>query len=782
MQHQASAAAQTDRTRTGRRPVLAAATTAGLLGLASLTAAPALAEQQKEQTPGTSQQPVVVVMDYSESMLEKDADEKGTARIDAAKDATKDLIEKTPEDAKLGMVAFGHADRKTCTKIETLQKVEKVDAKKLTKKVDALDAQGGTPIGQSLQHAADELKDVEGEKSIVLVSDGEPTCDEPPACEIAQQLAEDGIDLTVHTIGFRLQGNTKAQETLECIAEATGGTYSSADDAEQLTETLTTQTTRALQGYQTAGTPVEGGASPEDAPRMSAGQFTDTIATQKGESDDGDDSAGRRYYRIPYHEGYTPVVTATVVKDRETHEMLGGSDVLIRPVDLSERPYETCSSLRDTVVPSRGKGMHATVHWFEHDSFSKELSEDTRENCLTKDDEVVVEVVHAADTASDEEIPLELMVAYAKQEKASGSPAPSPKFKDVKTGKAEQAAGGGSFNDATPIESGQTITDTLVPGEAKYFTVDAATNQTLAARVDITSDAEDNLMIWALAYNPLREHMSFTSDPDAGGSGVNGVGDLSIIGPGEGSYANGVLEEHIHPNRRISVGGAEAYSVPGGQYIKVQREYEPSAADVPQSFELTVDVRGEAEEEAGEFITTSAEYTEAFGEDSDTEREDETDREEDAEREEGADREKDDADETEREEDTEREDADESEETAREDDADESEDTDREEDAESSDPSDEASDEAEESTESSDEAEETDDSEPSPSEAGGSEDGEEPSSGTDEQKDKDTEADVQAAESQDSGGIGGILPWAIGGLGVIALAGGGIILAGRRGA
>ncbi|MCT2007402.1 VWA domain-containing protein [Micrococcus lylae] len=742
MQHQASTNAQTDRTRTGRRPVLAAATTAGLLGLASLTAAPALAEQQKEQTPtpGTSQQPVVVVMDYSESMLEKDADEKGTARIDAAKDATKDLIEKTPEDAKLGMVAFGHADRNTCTKIETLQKVAKVDAKKLTKKVDALDAQGGTPLGQSLQHAADELKDVEGEKSIVLVSDGEPTCDEPPACEIAQQLAEDGIDLTVHTIGFRLQGNTKAQETLECIAEATGGTYSSADDAEQLTETLTTQTTRALQGYETAGTPVEGGASPEDAPRMSAGQFTDTIATQKGESDDGEESASRRYYRIPYHKGYTPVVTATVVKDRETHEMLGGSDVLIRPVDLSERPYETCTALRDTVVPSRGSGLHATVHWFEHDVFSKELSEDTRDNCLTKDDEVVVEVMHAADTASDEEIPLELMVAYAKQEKASGSPAPSPKFKDVKTGKAEQVAGGGSFNDATPIESGQTITDTLVPGEAKYFQIDAATNQTLAARVDITSDQEDNLMIWALAYNPLREHMSFTSDPDAGGSGVDGTGDLSIIGPGEGSYANGVLEEHIHPNRRISSGGAEAYSVPGGQYIKVQREYDSSAADVPQSFELTVDVRGEAEKEAGEFITTNAEYTEAFGEDSDTGRE------------EGADRE----DETDREEDTER------------DDADESDDTEREEDAESS-----------------DEAEDTDreeESEPSPSEASGSEDGEEPSSGTDEQKDKDTEADVQAAESQDSGDISGILPWAIGGLGVIALAGGGIILAGRRGA
>lgn len=727
MQHQTSITARTGHPRTGARPALAAALTAGLVGLATAAAGPALAEEDTEQAgPGTTQQPVAVVMDYSESMLKKDADEQGTARIDAAKEATKALIERTPEDAPLGMVAFGHADRKTCTKIETLQKVEKIDKKALTKKVDALDARGGTPIGKSLQQAADELQSIEGEKSIILVSDGEPTCDEPPACEVAQQLAEDGIDLTVHTIGFRLQGNAKAQETLECIADATGGTYTDAADADALTESLTTQTSRALQGYTTAGTPVQGGASPEDAPRMTAGQFTDTITTQQGREDDGEESTSRRYYRIPVHEGYTPVVSATVVKDRETEEMLGGSEVMIRPLDLSEEPYETCLFLQDTVTPLYSSGMHATIQWFPHKTFAEPMGDRPREDCLTEDGEVVVEVMHNADIASEDELPLELLVAYAKQETASGSPAPSPTVAKVKTGKAEPVAGGGSFNEAAPIESGQTITDSLVPGEARYFTVDAATNQTLAVRLEATSDPEDRLTLTGMAFNPLREHMDFYYNEDGG---VDGGSNLSIIMAEAGEFASSVLDEHIHPNRRLSGGEHKAISVPGGQYIKVQRDYEASASDVPQAFELTVDVRGEADDEVGEFITTAVQYNDAFGEDQ-------------------------------AEEDSEKQD----------------------DDGTSSSEADDASASPESSEGDADatnqEGEDADASAPTEPEASGKDEGEKPSSGTEDT----TAADVQAAGTEDSGGLDGILPWALGGLGVIALAGGGIILARRRGA
>ena len=81
------------------------------------------------------------------------------------------------------------------------------------------------------------------------------------------------------------------------------------------------------------------------------------------------------------------------------------------------------------------------------------------------------------------------------------------------------------------------------------------------------------------------------------------------------------------------------------------------------------------------------------------------------------------------------------------------------------------------SAEVSDEAEETKGaSAPAESEASVKDGGEEPSSGSEET----TAADVQAGEAENSGGLGRILPWALGGLGVIALAGGGLVLANRR--
>ena len=95
--------------RLSRRRPLALGLSLALAGLA-LPTGPAAAtpsatpDQPEPGTGGSTQQPVVVVMDYSSSMLEADADASGTTRIDAAKDATKQLISDTPDDARLGLV------------------------------------------------------------------------------------------------------------------------------------------------------------------------------------------------------------------------------------------------------------------------------------------------------------------------------------------------------------------------------------------------------------------------------------------------------------------------------------------------------------------------------------------------------------------------------------------------------------------------------------------------------------------------------------------------------
>src|SRR5699024_11238441 len=94
--------------------------------------------------------------------------------------------------------------------------------------IDGLEARGYTPIGNALRAAADDLSADAAERSIVLVSDGIDTCAPPPACEVAEELADEGIGLAVHTVGVRADEATRADR--ECLADVAGGTYRQADE------------------------------------------------------------------------------------------------------------------------------------------------------------------------------------------------------------------------------------------------------------------------------------------------------------------------------------------------------------------------------------------------------------------------------------------------------------------------------------------------------------------------------------------------------------------------
>lgn len=261
--------------RTAPAPLAAVAGSLGLcLSAAVLAGAPALAAPTSTPTAGAGAQQPVVVMDHSGSMLNADADAEGTTRVDAAKAATKDLIRAAPEGAELGLVAFGHRRAEDCTDIETVQPVGPVDKARLASRVDALAAHGETPVSAALQQAADALEGKE-KGTIVLVSDGQPSCDTPPACE----------------------------------------------DAAQLTEHITTRTTRALHGYEAAGTPITGGSSLAEAPLLLPGPATDTLASharpeQIGHRLGTDDFADGDVTGLPQEAGPGFLTTAAQFRER----------------------------------------------------------------------------------------------------------------------------------------------------------------------------------------------------------------------------------------------------------------------------------------------------------------------------------------------------------------------------------------------------------------------------------------------------------------------------------
>jgi Ca-activated chloride channel family protein len=110
------------------------------------------------------------------------------------------------------------------------------DRATLLQLIREINPKGKTPITRSFQLAADLLREAEDETTVVLVSDGKETCDADP-CALVRELRRSGVRVRVHVVGFDV--NTEEREQLTCIAEAGGGRYFSAVNAQQLQEALT---------------------------------------------------------------------------------------------------------------------------------------------------------------------------------------------------------------------------------------------------------------------------------------------------------------------------------------------------------------------------------------------------------------------------------------------------------------------------------------------------------------------------------------------------------------
>ena len=100
-----------------------------------------------------------------------------------------------------------------------------------------MEASGYTPIGLSLQQAAADLPET-GPRSIILISDGEDTCAPPDPCRIAEELFGELFDVRIESVGFLIDTGSAAEQQLRCIAEATGGQYTTVDQANALAAQL----------------------------------------------------------------------------------------------------------------------------------------------------------------------------------------------------------------------------------------------------------------------------------------------------------------------------------------------------------------------------------------------------------------------------------------------------------------------------------------------------------------------------------------------------------------
>ncbi|MFK4152176.1 VWA domain-containing protein [Streptomyces fungicidicus] len=292
--------------------------------LAALTAGLAFPAGAAAGEPtGQSAPKVNLLLDVSGSMRAKDID--GQSRMAAAKQAFNEVLDATPEEVELGIRTLGANypgdDRKEgCKDTAQLYPVGPLNRTEAKTAVATLAPTGWTPIGPALLKAADDLDGGDGSKRIVLISDGEDTCAPLDPCEVAREIAARGIGLTIDTLG--LVPNAKLSRQLSCIAEATGGTYTSVEHQDELTDRVNELVDRAAEPVVTP-VATEGAGSCAKAPALESGLFTDR-----------EEFGQQRWYRVELPAGQELRASVSVAADRAVRPDYG---VLLRAVTVHGR-------------------------------------------------------------------------------------------------------------------------------------------------------------------------------------------------------------------------------------------------------------------------------------------------------------------------------------------------------------------------------------------------------------------------------------------------------------
>ena len=175
----------------------------------------------------------IIVLDASGSMW---GQIDGRPKLMIARDTLKTVLPTLPPDLELGLMAYGHREKDSCSDIELIVPPAAGTANAITTAADNLKFLGKTPLMAAVRQAAEALNYTGNKATVVLVTDGLESCEADP-CAAATELKQAGAGFTAHVVGFGLTAEEGRQ--VACIAQSTGGRYFQANDAAGLKDALT---------------------------------------------------------------------------------------------------------------------------------------------------------------------------------------------------------------------------------------------------------------------------------------------------------------------------------------------------------------------------------------------------------------------------------------------------------------------------------------------------------------------------------------------------------------
>lgn len=213
---------------------------------------------------------VELVLDASGSMLQRIG---GKRRSAIAREVLTQVVEETiPPGTPTALRVFGHQEPSAC-RTDLVIPLAPLDPAKASKVIANIEARNlaKTPIADSLKLVASDLAAAKGRKIVVLVTDGEETCDGKPE-EVIQELHDKGIDITLNIVGFAIDDDELENQFSEW-AKTGGGQYFSATDQEDLNAAINTALQTPFTVYDSNGTRVASGRVGGKPVELDAGYY-----------------------------------------------------------------------------------------------------------------------------------------------------------------------------------------------------------------------------------------------------------------------------------------------------------------------------------------------------------------------------------------------------------------------------------------------------------------------------------------------------------------------------
>ncbi len=252
------------------------------LARAPITITPAKEEPGTVEVVAASAMPagsaVEIILDASGSMLQKIGKER---RIDIARQTLTKLVTTTiPAGTPFAFRVFGRMEDSCQSDLDV--PLGPLNVQAVSAKIASLEPKNGakTAIGASLEQVASDLRTVQGERLVILLTDGEETCGGDPAAAI-EKLKKTGTSVRVNIVGLAIDDPTLAA-TFRHWADAGSGAYFDAQGAAALNDAMAKAMRPGFEVVDSQGAVVGEGLAGGEPVRVMPGNYTVRLAGRKG--------------------------------------------------------------------------------------------------------------------------------------------------------------------------------------------------------------------------------------------------------------------------------------------------------------------------------------------------------------------------------------------------------------------------------------------------------------------------------------------------------------------